>query len=464
MLSIDDEAIVTRGLSRMLGRRGFQIEGRDDPDRGIETLRARSHEFDLVLLDLNMPGRHGLEVLPEIRAIDPSLPVVVLTGDDSAASAVESMRHGAFTYLVKPLSDANEAALILANAVQFGKLNRRTRALERQLVRETGAIVGSSTSMRAVYRLIERVASTDACVLVRGESGTGKELVAQRLHQLSLRREAPFIALNCGAFAETMIDSELFGHERGAFTGAIRARSGAFVEAHGGTLLLDEIGDVPPAVQLRLLRVLQEREVRPVGGTGVRHVDVRVLAATNVDLEAAVETGRFRQDLYYRLNVVTIRLPSLRERRHDIPELIAHLLSKHCSDADPPTVSPLALERLLEHDWPGNIRELENAMQRALALAGSGMIDVAHLPAVIRGHNSPTYDDAPATSISDLSDLAWTDAHSFPEARKLAQQDFEREYIRRLLSKTDGNISEAARRAGLDRSNFRRVLSRLKIK
>jgi DNA-binding NtrC family response regulator len=464
ILALDDEPEVLRGLSRLLGRRGFSIEAHHRPVDALAQLREDGAEFDMFLLDLNMPERHGLDVLDDIRRIDLAIPVVILTGDNRAETAVDALNRGAFNYLIKPLADADAAALTLRNACHFGRLMRRTQDLERRIGDTPKGFVGSSPAMHKVHRLIERIAATDIAVLILGESGTGKEVVARRIHELSARASSPFVALNCGAFPESIIDSELFGHERGAFTGATKTRPGVFVEADGGTLFLDEVGEIPLPVQPRLLRVLQEGEVRPVGGTGERKIDVRVLAATNVDLQAAAAAKHFREDLFYRLNVVTIRLPPLRERIEDVPLLLAHFVEKHsrAQRRPAPKVHRDALAKLLDHDWPGNVRELENAIQRALALCVGDVIMPSDLPGE-EPSRTPVGAGGGAAEGSSGDPLAWTDELSFRDARKRAQDEFERAYIVRLLAKTEGNISEAARRAGLDRSNFRRILGRLDI-
>jgi len=303
-------------------------------------------------------------------------------------------------------------------------------------------------------------------VLVRGESGTGKELVARAIHDRSERADKPFVALNCAALPEALVDSELFGHTKGAFTGAIGERPGAFEQANGGTLFLDEIGDIPLPVQLRLLRVLQEREVRPVGSDVAKSVDVRVIAATLVDLDSAVARKTFRADLYYRLNVVTVSLPPLRDRPDDIPLLITHFVGKHSAREGrqtPPSFSREALALMTSYEWPGNVRELENSVQRALALSSDDEIGVRALPpALLAAEDSPQLRQIKARTgpVEMVDDLSWTDDISFQEARKQATSRFERKYLERLLRLTEGNISESARRAGVDRSNFRRILGR----
>jgi two-component system response regulator HydG len=300
---------------------------------------------------------------------------------------------------------------------------------------------------------LERLAEQDVSILIQGESGTGKELVARALHERGARRKKRFVALNCGAIPESLIDSELFGHIRGAFTGATTDRPGVFVEADGGTLFLDEIGDMPVPVQARLLRVLQESEVRAVGGSGVRKIDVRVIAATHVDLGAAVEQGKFRQDLFYRLNVVVLRVPPLRERLDDLPLLAAHFLKKHGGET-PPTLSPDALEALIEYSWPGNVRELENAVLHAIAMRRGQEIGTESLPPQIGGRVRPT--NGTPHPAEDLDELG----ASLTEAKRRAASDFEKRYLRRVMEKAKGSVSEAARLSGLDRTNFRRLLQR----
>jgi transcriptional regulator with GAF, ATPase, and Fis domain len=312
--------------------------------------------------------------------------------------------------------------------------------------------------MSELQARVEKLARSDISILILGESGTGKELVARAIHDLSARDRMPFVALNCGAIAESIIDSELFGHRRGAFTGAVASHAGVFVEADGGTLFLDEIGEMPLAVQARLLRVLQEHEMRPVGGDGVRHVDVRVVAATNTDLHESVCDRRFRADLYYRLSVATIQVPPLRARMCDLPALVSHFLRKYGAGRNA-QLTPAALEALTEYEWPGNVRELENALRHALALTTGDTIDVDALPRLV---TSRAHSPAPGPDLG--SDLDWAADLSFAEAKKLAMEDFERRYATRALARTSGNLTEAARRSGLERSNFRRVLTRLGIK
>ncbi len=464
-LAVDDEPSVLTALRRLLSRCGFEIMVAGDSTVALDILAARSRQLDLLILDVAMPGMDGLELLARAREIAPDLPVVMLTGDATAETAVRAFHSGAFSYLTKAqLAQPEEVALLLSRAAAYGKLQRHARDLESRinLAEHFEKLVGASEAMRSVYATIDRVATLDVSVLILGESGTGKELVARAIHDRSHRAKGPFVALNCAALPDTLVDSELFGHTRGAFTGAVQARSGAFERANGGTLFLDEIGDISPAVQMRLLRVLQESVVIPVGGEVAKKIDVRVIAATLVDLEEAVQDRSFRPDLFYRLNVVTMDLPPLRNRIDDVPLLIAHFLKKHAErmGRTPPSLSPDAVEVLGSYRWPGNVRELENAIQHALALSPGDVIEAGAFPERVRTNSPPV----PMSELMRTDGaMAWTDELSLTDARKQVLERFERSYITRLLVQTRGNISEAARRAGVDRSNLRRTMNRLGI-
>jgi len=484
VLALDDDITVLRPLKRLLATRGFEVTLFTMRDEAIAILRTDPDGYDVFLLDRFLgPGIDGLDVLVEARQIAPDLPVVMLSGDDSGVTASAALKAGAFYYLSKPVEDVEVVSLTLLRASHYGRLQRRARTLEKQveLSDKFELLVGASPAIREVFATVAKVAETDVSVLIHGESGTGKELTARAIHTRSARARGAFIALNCGAIPETLIDSELFGHARGAFTGATEARSGVFSEAHGGTVLLDEIGEIPLTVQQRLLRVLQEHEVRPVGGTGSRKVDVRVIAATNVDLEEMVRQQRFRADLYYRLHVVAIRLPPLRERMDDLPLIAVHLLEKHAAKMKRPVphFSQPAVEAMLSYDWPGNVRELENVIQRALALTSSAEIGLEALPprmaqgapsdaplappnGVGRGAAEHAPEPAQRAAAGALDAPGpWSDDQTFRRAREIALTEFERRYFTRLLRRTEGNLSEAARLAGLDRSNLRRALARL---
>ncbi len=461
VLLIDDEVALGQAMARRLERDGFVLTLFDDPGLALAHLRDHGDDFDVVLLDIDMPGMSGLDVLARIRHLGCTTPVVMWTADTHALTATAAMRAGAFSYATKPIARHDEFMALLRSAASFCALKRHALALEHRVTRGDRVVraIGESPAMSALQVRVEKLARSEIAILILGESGTGKELIARSIHEASARAAKPFIAINCGAIAESMIDSELFGHSRGAFTGAVSARAGVFVEADGGTLFLDEIGEMPLALQARLLRVLQEGELRQVGGEGVRHVDVRVVAATHGGLPEAVEDKRFRADLYYRLAVATVEVPPLRARMSDLPLLVAHFLRKHGS-ARRPHLTPATLEALMHYAWPGNVRELENALLHALALTSGDTIDELALPKVFSALGAMP---RPTTPLVLPEDLEWAAALSLAEAKKRAVDDFERRYVTRALARASGNLTEAARVSGLDRSNFRRVLTRLGI-
>jgi two-component system response regulator HydG len=454
---VEDDPEVARAIARKLGGDGLDVELADDPRPVLARLEAGEGDgWDVVLLDVGLPGMSGIDVLRRFREANSLASIVMLTGDNSANTATTCMRAGAFYYLTKPFRPY-ELSSMVESAARYSTL-RRELAGVRQAIDDASdqLLVGTSAAMRKLRAALDRLASQDVSILIRGESGTGKELVARALHERGGRRKRRFVALNCGAIPESLIDSELFGHTKGAFTGASADRQGVFVEADGGTLFLDEIGDMPTAVQARLLRVLQEGEVRPVGGSGVRTVDVRVIAATHVDLTAAVEHGRFRQDLFYRLNVVVLNVPPLRDRLEDLPILAAHFLRKHAG-VMPMSLSPDALDVMTSYSWPGNVRELENAVMHAIALHQGDVILPESLPATImaRGNGRLTA-TIPVTGADGSDDQL----PPLTEAKRRASAVFEKNYLTLAMERAKGSISEAARLAGLDRTNFRRLLQR----
>jgi DNA-binding NtrC family response regulator len=461
VMVVEDDPEVAKTIARKLGGDGLEVEISDDPRPVLARLDAgEGDDWDVVLLDVGLPGMSGIDVLRRFREANSLASIVMLTGDNSANTATTCMRAGAFYYLTKPFRPY-ELSSMVESAARYSTL-RRELAGARQAIIDDAAdnlLVGTSPAMRKLRAALDRLASQDVSILIRGESGTGKELVARALHERGSRRKRRFVALNCGAIPESLIDSELFGHAKGAFTGATADRPGVFVEADGGTLFLDEIGDMPMAVQARLLRVLQEGEVRPVGGSGVRNVDVRVIAATHVDLTVAVEQNRFREDLYYRLNVVVLSVPPLRERYEDLPMLAAHFLRKH-GGASPLSLSPDALDALMSYSWPGNVRELENAIMHAVALRQGGEVLMPEsLPsAVVARANGRT---STSTTVP-IAALGGDDEQLPPltEAKRRASAVFEKNYLIVAMERAKGSISEAARLAGLDRTNFRRLLQR----
>ncbi|HEX3476592.1 MAG TPA: sigma-54 dependent transcriptional regulator [Kofleriaceae bacterium] len=451
VLVVDDDAEFADALGRKLTYIGYAVEIATDPVEIAERLRAQRGDWEVVLLDVGLPGLSGIELLRQFRDSGSEAAVIMLTGDASAATATTCLRTGAFHYLTKPCLPI-ELASIVESAARHAVLRRR---LARGAAPRPGALlIGESPAVRRLQAAVDKLASNDVAVLIQGESGTGKELVARALHAGG-PRDRPFLAINCSAIPDTLIDSELFGHARGAYTGATANRPGVFVEADGGSLFLDEIGDMPLHVQARLLRVLQEGEVRPVGSAEVKKVEVRVIAATHVDLRAAVDAGRFREDLFYRLNVVALRVPPLRERRDDIPLLAAHFLRKHCAAAAP-TLTSEALDLLAADPWPGNVRELENALLHAIAFRHGDAIGVESLPAQIRTRErSDGTAEAPQGDPTHLLPLS--------QAKRQVNATFERGYLMKVLERARGSVSEAARLAGIDRTNLRRLLKRYEI-
>jgi two-component system response regulator HydG len=449
VLVVDDEPEVLGVVARKLERSGFEVTGFDSSPVLLETLQALAGDVDVVLADLHMPDIDGLALLRAVHEEWPNIAFVMMTGQGTIGSAVEAMRLRAFDYLVKPFDPLETVVAAVDRAVAHKRLVDRNQFLERQLelTAQFEGVVGTSKPLADVFAMVESVAPTDVTVLVTGESGTGKELVARAIHKRSARSTRPFIAINCAALAESVLESELFGHVRGAFTGAVASRRGLFEEASGGTLFLDEVGELAQATQVRLLRVLQEGEIRPLGANEPRRVNVRIIAATHRDLAAAVAQGVFRQDLFYRLNVVSLHLPPLRERRQDLPALVHHFLKKSAARFDRAVskIDPEALERILGHAWPGNVRELENALERAVVLARSDTITADLLPAELRPALPQATASVASASIRPLAD---------------ARAHFERQYLEQVVRRADGNTAEAARIAGVDRSNFRRLLKR----
>ena len=377
ILVVDDEEIMREILETLLTREGYQVRLVSSGEEGLEL--ARTHTFDAAIVDVMMPGLDGIATLQELRKLDDDLPVLMITAFASADSAVEAMKHGAYDYLTKPFQ-VDEVQLIIRNAMERRRLSTENMLLKRELASQSSfsQIIGQSEAMQKVYDVIKMVADSKSNVLIGGESGTGKELVARAIHYNSARAPMPFVTVNCSAVPEMLLESELFGHMKGSFTGAVANKAGLFEVANGGTIFLDEIGDTTPAIQVKLLRVIQEREFRRVGGTQDVKVDVRIVAATNRDLEKAVAEGAFREDLYYRLDVIPIKLPPLRMRTGDIPLLSRHFLEKFSKESGKPvpTMSQEAMRVLLAHEWRGNVRELENVVERVVAFTtGSSVTD-----------------------------------------------------------------------------------------
>ncbi|MDX9709209.1 MAG: sigma-54 dependent transcriptional regulator [Trichloromonas sp.] len=443
ILIVDDEESMREFLSIMLHSDGYQVDAVGDGQQAAE--RLRSCAYDLIISDIKMPRMTGFELLAHVRQRFPDTAMIMITAFSTTEEAVEAMKNGAYDYIIKPFKN-DEIRLVVQNALERRSLRRENQELKKELGKRYSfcSLIGKSKGMQEVYNLIEKVAASKANVMIFGESGTGKELVARAIHYNSDRRDKPIVPINCGAIPENLLESELFGHEKGSFTGAVQQKAGLFEVANGGTLFLDEIGELPAMMQVKLLRVLQEREFRRVGGTKDIKVDVRVVTATNKDLAEAVAKGTFREDLYYRLNVICVTLPPLRERRGDIPLLIEHFFEK-LSGRKEMKIEEKALRRLLDYHWPGNIRELENVIERCVVLGPAEELTVDCLPAHLR-YDSPVVTGA-LTQIPDGGlDL---DAYL---------GGIEKDILLRTLEKTGGVRKKAAELLGI---TFRSIRYRL---
>lgn len=447
ILVIDDEPVLQDVLSTLLGNEGFEVHSAMTAAQGLTVLAEE--DIDVVLLDLMLPDRNGLDLLPEITNLAPDLPVIVITAHSSVESAIQAMREGAFHYVPKPFK--NEVVLhLVRRAAERRQLERENRLLRNRLD-GIGEIIGTSRRMEEVFELIRRAAPARSNILVTGESGTGKELAARAIHRLSPRQDGPFIPVHTSAIPADLLESTLFGHVKGAFTGAIASRKGLFEAAHEGTLFLDEVGTITPETQTKLLRVIQEREIRRVGGVESFPVDVRIVTATNSDLLEGVRQGRFREDLYYRLNVISIEMPPLRERPEDIPILATHFLQVYAEE-NQRQISDFtteAMDLLTDYAWPGNVRELENAIERAVVLSQGNRIGSETLPKTVRS-------DPDLPRISDCLPAGGLDFRG-------AVADFQVQLIRRALERTDGVQRKAARLLKLSPTTFNEMVHRLGI-
>jgi len=441
ILIIDNEKRMCHVLKVALEADGHKIVLAFDGDEGVT--KIRNNDFDVVVTDLKMPGKDGMEVLEETKRISSRTEVIMITAYATAQTAVEAMRKGAYDYLIKPF-EIDELRLKVKQIIEKSRLLEENVDLKQQLKDKftIESIIGQSEAMQKVYRMVEKVAPSDATVLIRGESGTGKELVAQAIHQSSARRDRPFIAVNCGALPESLLESELFGHEKGAFTGAEKQKLGRFELAGAGTIFLDEIGDITPATQIKLLRVLQQKEIVRLGGQVTIPVKARTIAATNRDLEEAMKSGAFREDLYYRINVFPIYLPPLRERKEDIPDLVAHFLKQNNKPED--KIDSSTIKQLMKYHWQGNVRELENVIERCLILAGDEVITPEVLPPHIRGEL--IVDKNLSIEIPDAG---------------LSIEEVEKGLIQKALTKAKGNKSKAAQLLGITRRRLYSMMERL---
>jgi len=431
ILAVDDEVKMTRLLEINLKTEGYHVDKATSSKEALQMMEETT--YDMVITDLKMPGMDGMELLKKIKSIYPYTQVIVITAFGTVESAVEAMRSGAFHYLTKPLN-LGELKEVVRKALRMKKLEEENIMLKEKILE--GEIIGESDSLKKVLQLVRKVAPQDTTILIYGETGTGKELVARAVHKLSPRRKGPYIVVNCAAIPENLLESELFGHKKGTFTGALQDKKGKIELAEGGTLFLDEIGSLSFSLQSKLLRFLETKEIEPLGSNRLIKVDVRVVAATNQDLEKAVQEGTFREDLYFRLNVFPIHIPPLRERKEDIPLLINHFLKLYSQKLNKKIegIEKEALQILIEYDWPGNVRELENLVERAMVLSEGGMLKKEHFH-ILHSHSSPSFS-------------------SYQEGKSKVLEEFEKNYFASLLEKFAGNVSKTAQEAGLDRKNL----------
>jgi len=443
ILVVDDEKSMCQFLSIMLRKEGYQITAVSSGKKAVDAIR--NQRYDVVLSDIRMSGMDGIEVLKEIKKLDPTIPVVIMTAYASQKTAIEAVNQGAFHYLIKHAKN-DEIKMVVRNALDMKRVRQENQFLKKQLKRtgDLKTIIGKSEEMQNIFKLVDKVADTDSTILIYGESGTGKELIARAIHYRSSRAGGPFVSINCGALPEGLLESELFGHVKGSFTGAIRDKDGLFKVAQGGTFFLDEVGETSPTIQVKLLRVLQEREVIPVGGTTPIKVDVRLVAATNADLEKNIEHNRFRPDLYYRLNVIPVHLPPLRRRRDDIPLLVNHFLKKFNDSLSPEKQKGIckeAMDVLMGYDWPGNVRELENMVERAVILEDGKNISPVSLPDKINRRETG--------SQRLITDKA-----------QVTLEELEREYLIKVLNDTNWQKKKASAILGINASTLYRKIQR----
>ena len=444
ILIVDDEKSMCQYLSIMLKKDGYDVK---TVNRGKKAVaEVKDGNFDVVITDIKMEGMDGIQVLAEIKKIDHNLPVVIMTAYASQKTAIEALNKGAFYYLIKRAKN-EEIKMVIRNALDMHRVKNENVFLKKQLKKKDDykEIIGKSDEIQQVFQLVDKVADTDSTILICGESGTGKELIAKAIHYRSGRSSQPFVSINCGALPESLLESELFGHVKGSFTGAIKDKDGLFKVACGGTFFLDEVGETSPAIQVKLLRVLQEREIIPVGGTTPIKVDVRLVAATNADLERAVQEDSFRADLYYRLNVIPIVIPPLRDRRDDVELLVDHFLKiaseKTCRKR---TISKETMELLINYDWPGNVRELENIIERALILEEGDEITIDSLPDKIRNHSQQR-------------------RKIVMEKAQMTLEELEREYLISVLEATGWQKKKASSILGINASTLYRKIQRYRL-
>ncbi len=455
ILVVDDEIVVCKSVKKILEKRGHKVIPVQTGKAALEIVETDT--FDLLVLDVKMPEMDGIEVLENIKERHPDITVLMITGYATVETAVKAIKSGAFDYIPKPFSP-DELSIVVDKALESRRLVNENLILKRRLKGgKFPGIIGNSSKMLDVFELIEKVAPTSATVLINGESGTGKELVARAIHRLSRRSEKSFVAVDCGAFSPELMKSELFGHIKGSFTGAVNTKKGLLEIANGGTIFFDEIANMDMEIQSKILRVLQEREFIPLGSTVSRKVNVRVISATNRDLKKMVDTHTFREDLFYRIFVVPISVPPLRDRRDDIPSLAYHFLEKYShTEQDHSDLSSEALKKLIDFDWPGNIRQLENTIQMALVLAEGKKIEARHIPIASSSVKVLTSDYIPRTN-KELKKLK-------KELRHNAIEQVERNFVIQTLEDNDWNITKAANSVGMQRTNFHGLMRKYGIK
>jgi DNA-binding NtrC family response regulator len=457
ILVVDDEMIVCESCKRILEEDGYEVETALSGMEAFE--KMKENPFDIVLTDLKMPGIDGMEVLRTFRKDYPDIIIIMITGYSTVETAVEAMKSGAFDYIPKPFTP-DEVSIVVKKAIEKKSLLLENIYLRQELQGKYGFhnIVGKSKKMQEIYRIIAKVAMTESTVLIYGQSGTGKELIARAIHFNSPRREKQFVPVDCAVLSENLLESELFGHIRGSFTGAVTTKPGLFEVADGGTVFLDEVGNISLAIQAKLLRVLQEREFTPVGGTKAKKVDIRLIAATNKDLEKMIKGETFREDLYYRLNIVPISLPLLKERQDDIALLSVHFLKKYTEEMGKPIkgFTPEAMEKLMRYPWPGNVRELENVIERTVVMIEDEMVRVEHLILPGEQEKEGGEEHVPMTS-EELKELK-------KQAREKAVEEIEKAFVINALERHQWNVTRAAEEVGMLRPNFQALMRKYSLR
>ena len=457
ILVVDDEMIVCESCKRILEEEGYEVETALSGKEAFEKMKA--NPFDIVITDLKMPGIDGMEVLRTFRKEYPDSIIIMITGFSTVETAVEAIKLGAFDYIPKPFTP-DEVSIVVKKAIEKKSLMLENVYLRQELQEKYGFhnIVGKSKKMQEIYRVIAKVAMTDSTVLIYGQSGTGKELIARAIHFNSPRREKQFVPVDCAVLSENLLESELFGHVRGSFTGAVTTKPGLFEVADGGTVFLDEVGNISLSIQAKLLRVLQEREFTPVGGTKAKKVDIRLIAATNKDLEKMIKEETFREDLYYRLNIVPIYLPGLRERPEDVPLLAVHFLKKYAEEMGKAIkgFTPEAMEKLMRYPWPGNVRELENVIERTVVMIDDEMVRVEHLILPGQQEKEILENQIPMTS-EELKEVK-------KQVREKAVEEIERGFVLNALERHQWNVTRAAEEVGMLRPNFQALMRKYNLR